>query len=193
MRTLFDSQTSPSALPPPVPRSARARSLGTGLGVGELAPGAGRRQQRSGPASWRRRAARELRDPEPAVCGVSPSSSHAAGAGWTATAGRKLTGNRFPSLALPLMESELGLGLKETEFRDNCPSWAGAGRGVRTQAGAVAVVGRTDRALQPQGLRRKAAKPFFHPAAEMRPGAPHPSPPALREGWPPFPVPPEKE
>lgn len=72
---------------PRSPSTARARSLGAGRGARELAPRAGRRRQPSGPTSWRRRARREQRDPEPAVRGVSPSSSHAAGTGWTAAAG----------------------------------------------------------------------------------------------------------
>lgn len=57
-RILLASQMSPSALPPPVPSTARARSLGAGRGAGELAPRAGRRRQPSGPTSWRRRARR---------------------------------------------------------------------------------------------------------------------------------------
>lgn len=86
-KTLLASQTSPFALPPPVPSTARAPSPGARRGARELAPRAGRRRQPSGPTSWRRCARREQRDPKPAVCGVSPFSSHAAGAGRTATAG----------------------------------------------------------------------------------------------------------
>lgn len=65
----------------------KALSRGAKRKAAELAPGAGRRRQPSGPTSWKRRARREPRDPEPAVCGASPFSSHAADAGWTAAAG----------------------------------------------------------------------------------------------------------
>ncbi|XP_070366427.1 uncharacterized protein [Equus asinus] len=77
----------PAASSPIIPSTARAQSLGARRGARELAPRAGRRRQPSGPTSWRRRARLERGDPEPSVCGVSPSSSRAAGAGWTAAGG----------------------------------------------------------------------------------------------------------
>lgn len=87
-RALLDSQTSPSALQPPVPSTARARSRGAGRGARELAPGAGRRRPPRGPTSWRRRACRERRHREPAVCSLAFQLARRWG--WLDGVGRRL-------------------------------------------------------------------------------------------------------
>lgn len=99
---------SPSALPPPVPSSARARSLGAGRGARELAPRAGRRRQPSGPTSWRRRARRSRGTRSP------PSAE-----------------SLFPA---PTQRAQAGRRRRETDPGSGCPSEVPRGGTVGAEA-----------------------------------------------------------